>query len=1051
MWPIPRRTERHVPRGAGVIDRPRLLSKLQGALEHKLTLISAPPGYGKTTLVAQFARQSPYPVAWHTIEERERDIPNLYNQSLAVLEQVAPGIKELAPPYGYATTELAALIADYLREKLPGDVIYILDDVHRLAGAPAAEAWLRALVALVPASCHLILLSRILPDLPLIEMIARREVLAIGQEELRFTSQEIYDLGNELLGAPPSPERTLEVAVRLEGWPAGTVLAFLPLPPDLERAILSGGEGPEALFDALAASMLEAQPSDIRDFLLASSTLSRITPVLCASVLELPNSVERLAEAQIRNLFLSRASGGLVYHTLFRNFLQRRLKVTDPNLFASLHIKAARWFMENDQVDEAFDHYLAAGLDEQAAAIAERISRAYFAQGKVETLLNWGAKLGRVRAQVPRVLHRCAIIHTDRYEYAEAETELDEAEAAFAARQDEDGLADVHLQRAMIRLQRGEYREAAAQAMQLAELPPGPTNIQGRALGILGAAHLRLGEVETAIRRLEEALPLYRANGDAYALSQILQNLGVAYSRSGHLDAANACLQEVVALQRSLGSAGALALALNNLGYYYHRGGDYKQALLCFQEGLSVIARFPNRRAETYLLWSLGDLQGDRGAFDEALEFYQKALELLGSSEPSLRCSLLISFSMIRRWQGRLPEAIALATEASTLAGNLGLAGEGCMAQAAIWSARALSGQAAEALRHLDAAASDLRRHGLQFELMQAFGLCAHAALLCSDRPAAEAYWRSAVNLTQEIGSVHPLVSEIMRSPLLESLAAADSPMSEALHSGLERLREAQLKAPHETRASGKTAMPMTYSLRVLTLGQENMLRDGKPVPSSEWRAIAARELFLYLLFVGPQSREQISLEFWPDSSTKRVRSNFHTTLYRARQALGENVITFKDDVYLIDPQIDVWCDAQETEALAVQARLLSPRDVRTEDLWRRAVALYRGDFLPSLDAEWIATRRETLREIYLEALIGLGECARARGDFREALGVFRRALGLEPYREDIHRAIMTCYAERGEKQKVLIHLRELQRLFRQELAAEPSMETLAHVEALLN
>jgi DNA-binding SARP family transcriptional activator len=229
------------------------------------------------------------------------------------------------------------------------------------------------------------------------------------------------------------------------------------------------------------------------------------------------------------------------------------------------------------------------------------------------------------------------------------------------------------------------------------------------------------------------------------------------------------------------------------------------------------------------------------------------------------------------------------------------------------------------------------------------------------------------------------------------------------------------------------------------------MLRDGKPVPSSEWRAIAARELFLYLLFVGPQSREQISLEFWPDSSTKRVRSNFHTTLYRARQALGENVITFKDDVYLIDPELDVWCDAQELESLAVQARLLSPRDVRTEDLWRRAVSLYRGDFLPSLDAEWVATRRETLREIHLEALIGLGECARARGDFREALGVFRRALGLEPYREDIHRSIMTCYAERGEKQKVLLHLRELQRLFRQELAAEPSLETLALAETLLN
>src|SRR5439155_13070009 len=169
---------------------------------------------------------------------------------------IAPEIQQLPPTYGYTPGELAAVIAEYLRTTVPEDFVYVLDDVQHLIGSSAAEAWLRSLVALAPTSCHLILISRALPDLPLAEMIARREVLAIGQQELRFTPQEVEDLANEMLGSDlPKATNVEELAARLEGWPAGTVLALHPLPSDLERAMLSGGEGPEALFDALADLM----------------------------------------------------------------------------------------------------------------------------------------------------------------------------------------------------------------------------------------------------------------------------------------------------------------------------------------------------------------------------------------------------------------------------------------------------------------------------------------------------------------------------------------------------------------------------------------------------------------------------------------------------------------------------------------------------------------------------------------------------------------------------------------------------------------------------
>jgi tetratricopeptide (TPR) repeat protein len=137
-------------------------------------------------------------------------------------------------------------------------------------------------------------------------------------------------------------------------------------------------------------------------------------------------------------------------------------------------------------------------------------------------------------------------------------------------------------------------------------------------------------------------------------------------------------------------------------------------------------------------------------------------------------------------------------------------------------------------------------------------------------------------------------------------------------------------------------------------------------------------------------------------------------------------------------------------EKLAQQARVLSPRDARTEDLWRRAANLYQGEFLPSIEAEWVESRRESLHQLYIEALLGLAECARARSDFRQALDTYKRASELEPYREDIHQAIMICYADKGDKQRIVSHLNELKKTLRRDLHAEPSQKTLDLAKSLL-
>lgn len=1037
-----------IPQLPAVVERRRLLQRLESVLQHKLTILCAPPGYGKTTLAAQFAQTLHCPVAWHSIEEQERDVPNLHAKCLTVLSEVVPGIESLTFTKTMSVSELANSVANHLRATLDHDVVYVLDDVHLLSGSSAAELWLRTFATHIPANCHVILISRTLPDLPLTELIAKREVLAISQEALRFTFEEAQELAGMVFGLDISETEVAEIVAKLEGWAAGIVLALQPLPHDLAQSMLNGGSGPEALFDALADLMLNAQPPGLRDFLFASSTLARLTPELASTILELPNAADWMAEALNRNLFLTRVSGGLVYHRLFRDFLQRRLAIQNPGLYFNLHVKAARWFEQNFQVDEAFEHYIKAGLADAADGLINQVARSYYVQGRVEILMRWNDELRKAGLINPTLAYICSVIHNDRYEYDSAEMGLDEAEALFFQRDDQYGLASVHLLRSRIDLQRGYYPKAIEGATPLVDVPW--IQISGPALRVIGFAHLKLGKVDEAIRYIEQAIPLYKANGDQLSTSKLLMDLEIAYRQSGRLADAAACLQEVVAIRRMLRSTDDLALALNNLGYHYHQCGDYLQAYSTFQEGLSVIAGTQSRRTESYLLWSLGDLQRDRGGFEEAVGSYNLSLQLIGANEPSLRCSVLISLAVLRRWQGNYYDAALLANEALILATAHGLALEEANAKVSLWAARAHMGEVVTAAKELDQALAQLELLRAKSEGVAARMVCANLALLRFDKQSAERYIHEALKMIGEGASMQGMTAEVMHTPLLETFVDHNATRYNDLVQNVAKLRKAQLKPTNIITLRDKVEANSVYSLRVQTLGKEIIERDGALVLSTEWRAAAARELFFYLLFKGATSRERISLDFWPDSTAARVRSNFHTTLYRVRQALGENIIVFKEENYSLNPDLDVWCDAQEFEALVKKARPLSFRDARTEDLWLHAVALYQGDFLPQLDADWADDYREMLNELYLEALIALGECARARRDLAEAIKMFKQALKVDPFREDVHRTLITCYAERGERRKIYLHYRELQQLFARELDVEPSRETVALVKSYL-
>ena len=1040
----------HIPQVLGGIKRPQLLTKLQKTSTQKLTLISAPPGYGKTVLAAQLANRFPEQTVWYTAESSHRDVAALFHAVVTVIKPHLLDIDAVLNTSRHRSTDLAQLVTDYLRNHTSRDFVLILDNVHVLYGAPNAENFLRTFIEHLPTNWHLVLVGQALPDGPMADVV-EREAAILGAEDLRFTAGETRQLADSY-GKQLTPIDLERLTSWLEGWPIGIALALHR--GNHHQVRFQGNIGFYDFFKMLGAEALDAQPVDLRDFLLESSTLTTLSPECCGEILGLPNCAHWLDEIQQRNLFVVKVGDDLVYHRLFRDLLQYRFRSQQPEAFNQLHLKAAHWFESTNTLDESFDHYLAANRVEQAAALAEKFADFLFIQGFAETLLKWRTLLGSHRDLAPRLQYNCARIYSENYEYDQAKAELDGAEQRFQEGQDDASVIDVKLHRATIKIQSGEFRQAITEVAPILGVGKTLEHKRARAYRVLGCAHLHLGEVDMATFYLEKALAMYETRewDSAYTISNILQSLGTAYLKQGRITEARDSLYHVVELRRWLGGPTELATALNTLGHFHHVTGNYQQAVITFREGLKLISAIPDDRVRGMLLWRFGDMRRDQGHFEEAQRYYANALDLVSDHEPVISSGVWISSSILQRWQGDLLLAAHSAETALTIATTYEIATHQARATAARWAAFSQLGQAPEAFENLARVLEALHTQHERAKLVWVHALRVTAAL-DYDPPLADAEIERIWQLMDEGESIQPLIAEMAHTAHLETYISrkSNNGTQASLSQGLAVLRgEHPLTPPVEFPHITTGAQPKTV-LSITTMGQEQIVRDGTIVPTSDWKSTISRRLFFYLLFNGPQSREHLCFVFWPDSDNTQVRNNFHSVLYRARRAVGIQVILHDGGQYFINPAITVWCDVFEFEQLIQQARSITASGTQVEPIWQQAAQLYHGDFLPNWEDQWISVRRRTLQDSYIEALLELGGCARQRQAPRESIAFFRQALDVDPYHEDAHRGIMRCFADLGEKQPIIAQFDALRQLLARNWNLEPSEQTQQLLARLLN
>jgi LuxR family maltose regulon positive regulatory protein len=541
-------------------------------MDHKLTLISAPAGFGKTTLLSEWRMihlGSEYPLAWVSLEEADNDPSRFLSYLIAALQVIEADTGEsvlnsLRSPQPLAIESVLTALVNEIAA-IPKDFAVVLDDYHLIANEAVHDV-ISFLLNHLPPNAHLVIASRADPPLPLARLRALGQMTEIRVDNLRFTAEETAAFLRGVMGLDLTEESVMALEERTEGWIAGLQLAALSVRgrEDVSGFITALRGSSRYVLDYLAEEVLRRQPEDTRAFLLHTSVLDRLSGPLCDAVTDRADSQEMLERLERANLFtvpLDDERHWYRYHHLFSEFLREHLHRTRPDLEPRLHRKASSWYEHNGIVHEAVDHALTAADLETAARLIEENFRDMLAHGEATLLLSWMEALPEelLRSR-PWLCIPCAwaLLIIGRLEAAELRVQDLErmVNAGFPPDESEIPIND---------------DELAA--------------VSGEAAAIRAFIVRNRGDVPFSIELSRRALGLLRE--DNFTLRGIVAYLlGGAYSMSGDLVAAHEFLSEAITTGQRADNDFVTLLAMRGLAELHvmrgslHRAADlYRQAL----------------------------------------------------------------------------------------------------------------------------------------------------------------------------------------------------------------------------------------------------------------------------------------------------------------------------------------------------------------------------------------------------------------------------------------------------------------------------------------
>lgn len=1046
------------------LSRTRLLHQLKAGLTKKLVLVSAPPGYGKTTLLASFAHQATWPLIWYQLDPADND-PTVF------LHYLVEGLRHTFPDLGQGTlnlldgreVQIEPALMVFLNEvtaSITNDFLIILEDYHSINN-PEVHRVLDFLLEHEPPQMHFLISTRVEPLLSLARLRACGDLVELRTQDLRFTLDEIEQITAHLPLTQPQV-RLLEE--KTEGWAAGLQLALTTLAQKRQQAaeeVIRHFRGSNRyVFDYLAQEVFQQQPPDVQSFLLRSSVLTQMSAETCNTILGTTDAQILLEYLERQNLFvvsLDEERRWYRYHQLFRDFLLDRLYREAEAEALHLQATAGSYYAQQSLWDLAAEHYTAGRSTDGLARAIRALAPTYLQNGRVETLHRYILALNPsfVDEEPDFLLYKGYVLrHWGRVE--EAITCYERACALYKARTERAKVSHVLTQLARVARSKGHYRQAQKLA-QAAVAEAGDTDHAERAEALMALAKntgflesmaqgYELGEA--ALREAQLAgttLPSSARARLLWSQAQLSWWYGDPFATVAHCQAALAADGEAVS------PLACRVYAVMASPYLYwsellaaHRLAEKSMSV---SEQLQFTEWLPMAHA------TLGNVLSRQDELVAGEQHLCRAItlsrELGAESYAQLMASGYLAFNLVQ--QRRLVEARQTCEEALHLYAGSPETYELCVC-------RSVLGDVLLDMEDLDTAWEyflNLRHicEARQFRLPLAMVYFAlgylhleagrrEAALELIRRSMESVRHANAVQLyldqgqramivcraAQEAG-IHPAFAQ----RVVAGLTQTQGPVPRIISSSI--LPAGQKDAEEETiEAICLGGFQLFY--RSQELGKEVGF-IGKP-----------RELLAYFI---AHRHERLPLDriledLWPGSDPTRGQAVFHTTLYRLRRALtrvagpGDYIHHESGEYYLERERFQIDVDLFDAYLAQAQANV-GDAAIRAYQL---AVDLYNAPYLANFYHDWCEKERRRLTATYLTALRILTAHYAAANHYHRAIVACERMLDVDHLLEQAHCDLMRFWHRLGNRAAVVKQYQTLTGLLADELAADPMPETQA-------
>ena len=1055
------RTKFLVPRTRpDLLPRPRLVDWLQANSDKRLTLLSAPAGYGKTTLLADFINASSWPFAWYQLDAQDSDPTVFLTYLIESLRSMKRAPETLTRAVGQAAQSLLdsaeatvspqrvlTVLINELAEQIENPWLIVLEDYH-LVASPVVHQLLDFLLENAPDGLHVVLSTRVDPPLSLARLRARGQLAELRASSLRFREDEVVKWMHSDLPELSNENLNL-LSEKTEGWVAALQIVRSSLSGRSAEGVntmlseLNGSQ--QFVFDYLADEVFKRLPEDMQEFLLRTSILQQMDAPACDVVANVQNSQSILEELEKQNLFVTSLDAQKKwyrYHNLFREFLLSRLQRVETESVVGLERGAGAHYEAQSELEVALSHYLNASDFESAARVVSIFASDYVERGRVEVLHRYlGALPMDVMKDNPELLlsHGSALLRLGQTGAAVAAYE--DARLSFASQDDASGMCRVLTRLAEVNRAQGHYRQAEVLSTEALSFANVGHAARAEALMALAKSVGFLTGMDKGRELAEQAVEEARLAGDtvsALARANFFQSLGqICWWHGDPQATVNYCQEALQIVPEEFSPIAAEAYISLVTPFLYWR--EFDKALQYAERGLQIAQTLHLKELLPSAYTALGNALTRMGETARAEASLRQGMEIgqqLGlASYEQLMATGFLAYNLCG--QGRVDEARQLAEGALWSYTGSPDTYEAYVCRSVLADVALENGQLDKAESLFAQLIETGERRQFRIPLAMVYFGLAYIHLETKREKSGLDYARKALRLLEASRVFQLFLDQGIRSQVVAEALIRAGEKSPFLERVLENLPEEQ---------NTQVSIQNSYSIQVQCFGNFQVLLNGEEVTQERWISAKARDLLAYFVTVRGEKTpaDKVFDAIWGDKE-RTSRTAFHTALSRLRNALK----TGTDSPRLVLVEVgEYWLDSarftidvDEFDSALAKARAASNAKSRAE-WYERAVNMYGGEYLQNLYYEWVFSERRRLAQSYLGALQELTSYHLAAHSPKRAIEYIEKAIPLDKLNEDLYCLAMRAYADVNDRTGLSRVYSDLKLILKKELNADPLPET---------